>query len=59
MTERARADTRRRDTILARTPMARFGTVDEVGEVAAWLLSKRARFVTGAVIPVDGGYSIA
>jgi len=38
-------------------PMARFGKVQEIADAALWLLSDRASFVTGAVIPVDGGYT--
>ncbi|HKA04230.1 MAG TPA: SDR family NAD(P)-dependent oxidoreductase [Acidimicrobiales bacterium] len=36
-------------------PMGRIGQPDEVAEVAAWLLSPRSSYVTGATIPVDGG----
>ncbi len=39
------------------TPMRRVGTAAEVAEVVLWLLSERASFVTGVVIPIDGGQS--
>ncbi len=44
-------------SILAHTPMGRFGTPGDLLGVVLWLLSPLASFVTGAVIPVDGGFS--
>ena len=49
------ADWRRRE-IDARIPLGRFGEPEEIADVIAFLLSDDARYVTGAVIPVDGGY---
>lgn len=44
--------------ITARTPLGRFGLPEEVAEVVAFLASDRARYMTGAVTMVDGGWTI-
>src|ERR1039457_381545 len=51
-------DPARKRRILARTPLGRFGEPDDVGAAAVYLCSPAAKFVTGAVLPVDGGASI-
>ena len=45
------------DAIIARHPVGRLGTAEEVAEFAAFLLCDRADFVTGATHVIDGGYS--
>lgn len=50
-------DPARRDKILGRTPAARLGVPEDIGWAAVYLASPAARFVTGAVVPVDGGVS--
>jgi NAD(P)-dependent dehydrogenase (short-subunit alcohol dehydrogenase family) len=49
--------TKRGEQIIQHTPMGRFGEPDELIGTAVYLASDAARFVTGVVIPVDGGYS--
>jgi meso-butanediol dehydrogenase / (S,S)-butanediol dehydrogenase / diacetyl reductase len=44
------------EAILARTPLRRLGRPEDVAELAVYLLSDRAAFVTGSVHTVDGGY---
>ena len=43
--------------ILAHTPMRRLGDPEDLVAAVTWLLSPGAQFVTGAVIPIDGGFS--
>jgi 2-deoxy-D-gluconate 3-dehydrogenase len=45
------------DRVLARTPAGRWGGIDDMAGVAVFLASAASDFVTGIVIPVDGGYS--
>ncbi len=49
--------TRRGNRILDHTPMGRFGTPEDLIGPALWLMSPASAFVTGIVVPVDGGFS--
>ena len=46
-----------REQMLTRYPMKRFGTVDDIAAAILYLASDEASFVTGAALPVDGGYT--
>lgn len=49
--------TERGRTIIEHTPMGRFGEAEEVVGTVVWLCSDASRFVTGVVVPIDGGFS--
>jgi NAD(P)-dependent dehydrogenase (short-subunit alcohol dehydrogenase family) len=49
--------TARGKTIIGQTPMGRFGEPEELIGTVCWLLSNAAKFVTGVVVPIDGGFS--
>jgi gluconate 5-dehydrogenase len=51
-------DPQRKEKILGRTPLARLGQPEDVGHTATFLCSPAAKFITGVVLPVDGGASI-
>jgi NAD(P)-dependent dehydrogenase (short-subunit alcohol dehydrogenase family) len=50
-------DEGRSAAILQRTPMQRWGDPSDVAGAAVFLCSQAARFITGAILPVDGGYA--
>lgn len=49
--------TARGETIIAHTPMAGFGAPEDLIGTAVWLASDSSRFISGIVVPVDGGFS--
>ena len=53
------ANPERSSAIMARLPLGRWGTPADVADVVAFLHSDDARYVTGAVVPIDGGFSVA
>jgi len=52
------SDPERKRKILGRTPLNRFGSASDIGAAAVYLASPAGAFVTGVVLPVDGGASI-
>jgi NAD(P)-dependent dehydrogenase (short-subunit alcohol dehydrogenase family) len=51
-------DPERKNKVLSRTPMGHLGQPEDVGFAAVYLASDAAKYVTGAILPVDGGNSI-
>jgi NAD(P)-dependent dehydrogenase (short-subunit alcohol dehydrogenase family) len=52
------SDPERKNRVLSRTPLGRLGEPEEVAEAAWFLASDAAAFITGVILPVDGGNSI-
>ena len=58
LTQALQEDSRRSEAILSRTPLGRWGEPEDVAGPVLFLASDAACFVTGVVLPVDGGYLI-
>ncbi|WP_066738668.1 SDR family NAD(P)-dependent oxidoreductase [Cupriavidus sp. D384] len=59
LTQALQDDPARAEPILSRTPLGRWGTPRDVADVVAFLCSPAAAFMTGVILPVDGGYLVA
>ena len=59
MTKQARIDVPGlNERVLARTPARRWGVPEDFAGIAVYLASPASDYVTGAAIPIDGGYAI-
>ena len=58
LTRPLREDPARNAAILSRTPLGRWAVPDDIAGAVVFLCSPAARFITGAVVPVDGGYLV-
>ncbi|MEH3147427.1 MAG: SDR family oxidoreductase [Methylobacterium frigidaeris] len=59
LTRALQDDPARSQPILARTPLGRWGTPGDVAGAVSFLVSPAASFMTGVILPVDGGYLVA
>jgi NAD(P)-dependent dehydrogenase (short-subunit alcohol dehydrogenase family) len=59
LTKSLREDPVRDAAILARTPLGRWAVPEDIAGAVVFLCSPAARFITGAVVPIDGGYLVA
>ena len=57
--KRLAPDESTRQLVTDSVPLGHFGTPDDIAQACLWLASPLARYVTGAVIPVDGGWSLS
>jgi NAD(P)-dependent dehydrogenase (short-subunit alcohol dehydrogenase family) len=59
LTQALQDDPQRSGPILSRTPLGRWGTPADVADVVAFLCAPASAFMTGVIMPVDGGYLVA
>lgn len=59
LTEALQNDPQRSQPILQRTPLGRWGKPDDIAQAVVFLCSPAAAFITGTILPVDGGYLVA